>query len=323
MMDPGAHLIAGSSYGSLLALVVGILTFLSLISFWRALLDERPRITRIRAVARRRIETQAAGRALQARRRTPRRESLLALVARRARMLRADQTETVTEKLLRSGLRSREAAAAFLMAKALVPVLLALGAVTLPHVAGISLSTHTKMLTIGLALTLGFYAPDLFVANVAAKRKQALQKALPDGLDLLVICAEAGLTLDAALHRVADEVAPSSPELADELTVTSVELNFLPDRKMALLNLVKRVDLPTMRGVVNTLVQTERYGTPLAHALRVLSAELREQRMLRAEEKAAKLPATLTVPMIIFILPTLFIVLIGPALLDIWTRVGG
>jgi tight adherence protein C len=123
--------------------------------------------------------------------------------------------------------------------------------------------------------------------------------------------------MDAALHRVAEEIAPASPDLADELIVTSVELNFLPERRLALLNLAKRVDLPALRGVVNTLIQTERYGTPLAHSLRVLSAEFREQRMLRAEEKAARLPATLTVPMIVFILPTLFVVLIGPAILGV------
>jgi tight adherence protein C len=147
-----------------------------------------------------------------------------------------------------------------------------------------------------------------------------LEKALPDGLDLLVICAEAGLSLDTALNRVADEMAHASPDLADELAITGVELTFLPERRLALLNLAKRVPLAAMRGMVGTLVQTEKYGTPLAQSLRVLSAELREQRMLRAEEKAARLPATLTVPMIVFILPTLFIVLIGPALIDVYDR---
>ena len=107
-------------------------------------------------------------------------------------------------------------------------------------------------------------------------------------------------------------------ELADELALTAVELNFLPERRQALANLAKRVDLPAARGVVNTLIQTEKYGTPLAQSLRVLSAEFREQRMLRAEEKAARLPATMTVPMILFILPTLFIVLVGPAMIDVY-----
>jgi tight adherence protein C len=148
-------------------------------------------------------------------------------------------------------------------------------------------------------------------------RQTRLRRQLPDGLDLLVICAEAGLSLDAALNRVSRELGLSSPDLADELGLTAVELGFLPNRRQALMNLTKRTNLPPIRGVVNTLVQTERYGTPLAHSLRVLSAEFREERMLKAEEKAAKLPATLTVPMILFILPTLFCVLIGPAIIQV------
>ena len=123
------------------------------------------------------------------------------------------------------------------------------------------------------------------------------------------------------MNRVAEELAISAPELADELALTSVELNFLPERRMALANFARRVDLPAIRGVVNTLIQTEKYGTPLAQSLRVLSAEFREQRMLRAEEKAARLPATLTVPMILFILPTLFIVLVGPAMIDVYDNI--
>ena len=140
---------------------------------------------------------------------------------------------------------------------------------------------------------------------------------MPDGFDLLVICAEAGLSLDAALERVSRELADASPELADELGLAAVELSFLPDRTKALENLAERVPLPGMRALINTLVQTERYGTPLSQSLRVLSAELRHERMMRAEEKAARLPAILTLPMIVFIMPALFIVLIGPAILQV------
>jgi len=138
-----------------------------------------------------------------------------------------------------------------------------------------------------------------------------------------VICAEGGLSLDGALNRVSREFRRFLPEMADELGLAAIELGFLPNRRQALMNLAKRTDLPSIRGVVNTLVQTERYGTPLAHSLRVLSAEFREERMLKAEEKAAKLPATLTVPMILFILPTLFIVLIGPAIIQVMATFHG
>lgn len=163
------------------------------------------------------------------------------------------------------------------------------------------------------ACIVGFFVPDIVLRRRRAARLKALQRGLPDGLDLLVICAEAGLSLDAALRRVADEFATAVPEMADELLLTSVELNFLPDRRQALLNLAQRVDLPGFRGVVTTLIQTEKYGTPLAATLRALASEFREHRMLAAEEKAARLPAILTVPMIVFILPALFIVLAAPA----------
>ena len=132
-----------------------------------------------------------------------------------------------------------------------------------------------------------------------------------------MICAESGLSLDAALDRVANEIGGANAELAEELSLTSIELGFLPDRRQALLNLNRRTNLPAIRGVVNTLLQTEKYGTPLSQSLRVLANEFRDQRLLRAEEKAARLPATLTVPMILFILPVLFIVLVGPAIISV------
>jgi tight adherence protein C len=169
-------------------------------------------------------------------------------------------------------------------------------------------------------LPLGLKVESLFAYAVGAITFASVLLTWGALLDLLVICAEAGLSLDAALNRVADEMTASAPALADELALTSVELNFLPERRMALDNFARRADLPAIRGVVNTLIQTEKYGTPLSQSLRVLSAEFREQRMLRAEEKAARLPATLTVPMILFILPTLFIVLVGPAMIDVYDK---
>lgn len=166
-------------------------------------------------------------------------------------------------------------------------------------------------------LAVGFFLPDIVVGQQRKIRLRRLERSLPDGLDLLVICAEAGLSLDAALKRVADEFINVVPELSEELLLTSVELNFLPDRRQALANLGNRVELPAFRGVVATLIQTEKYGTPLAQALRTLAAEFREHRLLSAEEKAARLPAILTVPMIVFILPALFIVLAAPAFIQV------
>ena len=161
--------------------------------------------------------------------------------------------------------------------------------------------------------SLGYKAPDICLKNKVKKRTDAIRKGLPDALDLLVICAEAGLTVDAAFNRVAKELGKAYPELGDEFALTAIELGFLTERRQAFENLAYRVDLDAVRGVVTTMIQTEKYGTPLASALRVLSAEFRNERMMRAEEKAARLPAIMTVPLILFILPVLFIVILGPA----------
>lgn len=183
-------------------------------------------------------------------------------------------------------------------------------------VAQLGAFTSPIRLVIALAAVIaGAYAPEIFISNAATKRKKELTKGLPDALDLLVICAEAGQSLDAALTRITAENNISSPELADELRLTALELGLLPDRPQALINLDTRTNIPGIRGVVNTLNQTEKYGTPLAQSLRVLASEFRNDRMMKAETKAAKLPAIMTVPMIVFILPPLFIVLIGPAII--------
>ena len=174
-------------------------------------------------------------------------------------------------------------------------------------------SDFMKLMGFAATVALGYKGPELYLSNKSAKRTKEIQKGLPDALDLLVICAEAGLTVDASFNRVAKELGRAYPELGDEFALTAIELSFLNERKMAFDNLAYRVDLEAVKGVVTTMVQTERYGTPLASALRVLSAEFRNERMMRAEEKAARLPAIMTVPLILFILPVLFIVILGPA----------
>jgi len=204
----------------------------------------------------------------------------------------------------------------FLFCKLALPFVFGGAAFVLFNLMGVlNLSPMLRILMPLGAVLLGAYAPDIYVKNAIQKREKALTKGLPDALDLLVICAEAGLALDAGLTRVAREMQRSSPEIADEFGLTAVELGFLPERRKAVENLARRVQLASVRGVVNTLLQTEKYGTPLAQSLRVLAAEFRNERMLKAEEKAAKLPAILTVPLIVFIMPALFIVLIGPGAL--------
>jgi tight adherence protein C len=218
---------------------------------------------------------------------------------------------------MRAGWRSKDAVIRYLFFKLALPFVF--GSIALFLFYGLDayeLSPMPKlMVTIG-SVVFGAYAPDLLVKNATKKRQDTIRKSLPDALDLMVICAEAGLSLDATLMRVAQEMERACPPLADELSLTGLELGFLPDRRKALQNLAMRVDLPAVRGVVNTLLQAERYGTPLAHSLRIMSAESRNERIMKAEEKAARLPAILTVPMIVFILPPLFIVLLGRAILN-------
>ena len=223
---------------------------------------------------------------------------------------------TTAQRLATAGWRSRDAIVVFLFFKFAMPALFAgLAAVVLFVFGAYDLPAFAKMLLVVVIGGVGFYLPDLVVRNQATKRQQAMRKGLPDGLDLMVICAEAGLSVDATFSRVSREMALGAPILADEIGLTAIELGFLPDRTKAFHNLSSRTNMMEIRGMVNTLMQTEKFGTPLAHSLRVLAAEYRDQRMLRAEEKAARLPAVLTVPMMIFILPCLFIVLLGPAIL--------
>jgi tight adherence protein C len=232
-------------------------------------------------------------------------------------LLRGGEARKTSDQLAQAGWRSRDSLVIYLGLRLGLPIVI--GCATFFAIWVVAPETPGTQMLLGamVGVVLGFFVPTLGLKRAISRRQNLLRKQLPDGLDLLVICTEAGLSLDAAVNRVAREMGFSAPQLADELGLTAVELGFLPNRRQALMNLAKRAPLPSIRGVVNTLVQTERYGTPLAHALRVLSLEFREERMLKAEEKAAKLPATMTVPMILFILPVLFIVMITPAVVQI------
>ncbi len=241
------------------------------------------------------------------------------------KVLQDSQLKVVQQKLAQAGIRKKEWAVAVILGRMIGPIVLGLTAFivvylsnTFPEWGSMKRFAAFAVLVIG-----GYKGPDLFVGNLVSKRTAAIRKGLPDALDLLVICAEAGLTVDAAFSRVARELGRAYPELGDEFALTAIELSFLTERRQAFENLAYRVDLESVKGVVTTMIQTERYGTPLASALRVLSAEFRNERMMRAEEKAARLPAIMTVPLILFILPTLFIVILGPASCSIADSLGG
>jgi tight adherence protein C len=231
------------------------------------------------------------------------------------RVLQDSQLKVIQQKLAQAGIRKKELAFVVLFLRMVLPIVL--GAIMALVIFAFNTfpdwSAMKKVMAFGAALGLGYKGPEIYIGNLIAKRTAAIRKGLPDALDLLVICAEAGLTVDAAFNRVARELGRAYPELGDEFALTSIEMSFLTERRHAFENFAYRVDLEAVKGVVTTMIQTERYGTPLSSALRVLSAEFRNERMMRAEEKAARLPAIMTVPLIFFILPVLFIVILGPA----------
>src|SRR6476659_4871835 len=231
------------------------------------------------------------------------------------KMLQEDQVKKTQMRLMQAGIRTKDLAFFIIFARFVLPVVLGVTAVVMLYVMHYfpDWSWFRRYATVAGVLIGSYKAPDVWLKNKVQKRSNAIRKGLPDALDLLVICAEAGLTVDAAFGRVARELGKAYPELGDEFGLTAIELGFLNERRNAFENLADRVDLEAVRGVVTTMIQTEKYGTPLASALRVLSAEFRHQRMMRAEEKAARLPAIMTVPLILFILPTLFVDILGPA----------
>ena len=231
------------------------------------------------------------------------------------KMIQDDQLKKTQMRLMQAGIRTKDLAFFIIFARFILPVVLGVFAVLMLYVLDYfpDWSWWRRYMTVAGTLFSAYKAPDIWLKNKITKRSHAVRKGLPDALDLLVICAEAGLTVDAAFNRVAKELGKAYPELGDEFGLTAIELGFLNERRQAFENLSNRVDLEAVRGVVTTMIQTEKYGTPLASALRVLSAEFRNERMMRAEEKAARLPAIMTIPLILFILPTLFIVILGPA----------
>jgi tight adherence protein C len=203
------------------------------------------------------------------------------------KVLQESQVKIIQQKLAQAGIRNKEYAVFVIFARMVLPVVLGfVGVVALYWTDTFPDWGSTKRFMAFAALVIaGYKSPELYLKNKAGKRTVEIRKGLPDALDLLVICAEAGLTVDAAFNRVAKELGRAYPELGEEFALTAIELSFLTERRQAFENLAYRVDLDAVRGVVTTMIQTERYGTPLASALRVLSAEFRNERMMRAEER--------------------------------------
>jgi tight adherence protein C len=224
----------------------------------------------------------------------------------------------VTKKLLQAGLRGPKPVSIFYFCRFALPIVCGLGAfIYIWFVNDHGLQLQMKIGAIIFGFAAGFYGPNVFLENKITKRRTSIMRAFPDSLDMMLICVESGMSIEQAFARVGEEIGSASAELAEELTLTTAELSYLADRRQAYYNLAERTNHPGVKGVAMALVQAEKYGTPMGSALRVMAKENREMRITEAEKKAAALPAKLTVPMIVFFLPVLFLVILGPAFIKI------
>ena len=244
-------------------------------------------------------------------------KGLMTQVVEQLNLRQAFETEEVKDKLKMAGMRGQAPVVAFVFFRLAAPIITLVGALAylfLYNDYGLAV-----IFRLGIALMagyVGFYLPNLFISNLISRRQSVLSQAFPDALDLLLICVQSGMSSEAAFGKVAKELQGTSIELAEEMHLTTAELSYLSDRRQAFENLAKRTGTPTIKAVCMSLIQAERYGTPISQALRVMAKENRELRMAAAEKKAAALPPKLTVPMILFFLPVLFVVIIGPAVIQ-------
>ncbi len=295
-------------------------TFLMVGAFALPFLERDPLSSRLKAVAKRREElghqqrTKAQKRPLLGSRQV----GTMKTVLERLKLQNLWGSRGLRNKLLQAGLRGQAPAVVFAFTRLLLPIVCALVAALVLFVGKeFDLDVGLKLGITMAAGFVGFYLPNLLLTNMIQKRQKQMVLGFPDALDLLVICVEAGASMEAAFNRVTEEMAASAPVVAEEFGLTSAELAFFTDRHKALENFVDRTGLPAVKSLVTALVQTEKYGTSLAQSLRVLAQENRDARMMRAEEKAGSLPAKLTVPMIAFFLPVIFLVVLGPAIIQV------
>jgi len=252
------------------------------------------------------------------RRLTSGRENFMRTVLEKLNIKNLAEQPELRKKLIRAGYRSPQAIITFTFLRLALPLGLAgFSALLLFGSSNFKMAVMYKIMIAMGALLFGYLLPGILVSNAITKRQAAIQRTFPDAIDLMVICVESGISLESAFTRVSEELALDAPELSEEVAITTAELAFLSDRRQALDNLAERTGSPSIKSLVTSLIQSEKYGTPLGSALRVVSQEGRETRMAKAEEKAAALPAKLTVPMVTFFLPVLFMVLIGPTIIQV------
>jgi tight adherence protein C len=305
----------------LATLAAALFGFATIVTLGLPLMERDNLGDRLKSVAQRREELRARHHAALSDKRGSLRvepSNLMKSTLDRFKLTNLLESEDSRDKLARAGYRGPAPLIAFMFFRFVMP-----GIVFVVMLLYLFVITHfhwSVMMKLCAALggaLLGYYLPDIFVSNMTARRQQSIMRAFPDALDLMLICVESGMSIESAFAKVGGEIGSQSAELAEELGLTTAELSYLPDRSQAFDNLARRCGHSGVKAVAIALNQAEKYGTPMGQALRVAAQENREMRMQEAERKAASLPAKLTVPMIVFFLPCLFVVILGPAIMKI------
>ena len=314
---------------NILAAFVAVVCFATIVSIATPMFNRSNLETRLKSVSTRREELRRKSREALASKggQSSLRhldEGLYKKVVDRLQLSRLLEDPKVVEKLAQAGFRGPRPVSTFYFFRFVLPFVFGtVVAIYLFLINDFGLPTMQRIaLSVG-GLTLGYYAPNIFISNVAQKRRESVVGAFPDALDLLLICVESGMSIEAAIQKVSQEIGGSSIELAEELTLLTAEISYLPERRQAYEGLARRTNHPGIKSVTTAMIQAERYGTPLGSALRVMAKENRDMRLAAAEKKAAQLPAKLTVPMILFFLPVLFVVILGPAVITVMDMMAG
>ena len=311
---------------NILAAFTGLVCFGTVMGLVSPMFQRNDLESRLKSVANRREELRRRSReALAGKSSTLRQtdEGPYKRIVERLQLSRLLEDSNLTDKLAQAGFRGPSAISRYYFFRLVSPfVLCAAAAFYLFVINGFGLPVFPRMAGCFAALVAGYYVPNVYITNVATKRRDSIVGTFPDALDLLLICVESGMSIEAAIQKVSQEIGGNSIELAEELSLLTAELSYLPERRTAYEGLAKRTNHPGIKSVVTAMIQAERYGTPLGAALRVMAKENRELRLSAAEKKAAALPAKLTVPMILFFLPVLFVVILGPAILKVQDILG-
>ena len=306
---------------NILTAFVAVVTFATIVTVARPMLGGQNLDKRMKSVAARRDELKRRSRQAMARDNAGIRQKddgFYKRVVEKLNLKTLLEDPKVVDKLAQAGFRGPRPVTTFYFFRFAMPFTFAVGvAIYLFAVNGFGMPTNSKLCALVAAFVIGFYAPNIYVSNIASKRRASIMQAFPDALDLLLICVESGMSIEAAIQKVSQEIGGRSIELAEELSLLSAELSYLPERRQAYEFLAKRTNHPGVKSVATAMIQAEKYGTPLGNALRVMAKENRELRLAAAEKKAAALPAQLTVPMILFFLPVLFVVILGPAIIQV------